>query len=383
MSSVRKDMFAKESHEAEPRVILKRDSTIDIIKGFGIILMVMGHSGSSFTGVIYMFHMAIFFMASGYLWKDDHVRSWKGLKRFCAKRVKALWLPCVVANGLFILLNNSFIIIGLYNIAPSSAATLQGASPQVWFDMGTTLKELLKILLFLGGSQMGGALWFLRTLFAISIGHALVVYISFTFRKSMKYLPLLAAALTVVGCEVLSFANLSIPTIVRTCFSGYLAFWLGIIIRKKGLVKYLPKCWWGITLLCAIALLAVLRCIGKINMDQGEITSVGFFVVASITGWVLCWIIASHISGVFKSMLQYLGRHTLWIVILHFLSFKIVTWLYLWAAKGDMQLLSTFPVLKGIPLLWIAYTAVGVAVPLAAEFAVKKLIGTFKQKVNR
>lgn len=250
MFGVRKDVFAQESHEAEPRMILKRDSTIDIIKGFGIILMVMGHSGSPLTGVIYMFHMAIFFMASGYLWKDEHVQSWKGLKQFCAKRAKALWLPYVVANSLFILLNNAFIIIGLYSITPSFAATLQGASPQVWFDIGTTLKELLKTLLFLSSSQMGGAFWFLRTLFVISICHALVMYISFTFRKSMKYLPLLAAALTVVGCEVLSFVNLTIPTIVRACFSGYLAFWLGIIIRKKKLVKYLPKRWWGGALLC-------------------------------------------------------------------------------------------------------------------------------------
>ena len=238
-------MFVQKSHGVEPQKGVKRDSTIDIIKGLGIILMVMGHSGFPFTRVIYMFHMAIFFMASGYLWKDNHVRDWKGLKRFFWRRIKALWLPYIVANGIFVLLNNFFIIIGLYSVAPSSAAALQGASPQVWFDMGTTLKELLKTLLFLGGSQMGGAFWFLRTLFAISVGHALVVYISVTFRKSMKYLPLLAVALTAIVCEVLSFANLSIPTIVRACFSGYLAFWLGIIIREKGLVKYLPKRRWG------------------------------------------------------------------------------------------------------------------------------------------
>lgn len=376
-------MFVQKSHGVELQKGVKRDSTIDIIKGLGIILMVMGHSGFPFTRVIYMFHMAIFFMASGYLWKDNHVRDWKGLKRFFWRRIKALWLPYIVANGIFVLLNNFFIIIGLYSVAPSSAAALQGASPQVWFDMGTTLKELLKTLLFLGGSQMGGAFWFLRTLFAISVGHALVVYISVTFRKSMKYLPLLAVALTAIVCEVLSFANLSIPTIVRACFSGYLAFWLGIIIREKGLVKYLPKRRWGVTLICAMALLIALQCLGKINMDRGEITSVGFFALASMTGWALCWIIASHVSDVFKSAFQYLGRHTLWIVILHFLSFKVVTWLYLWVSGEDMQLLATFPGLRGIPLLWIAYTVAGVVIPLAVEFAVKRSIGVFKQKVDK
>lgn len=43
-----------------------RNISIDIIKGIGIILMVGGHCGMPFTHFIYLFHMAIFFMASGY-----------------------------------------------------------------------------------------------------------------------------------------------------------------------------------------------------------------------------------------------------------------------------------------------------------------------------
>ena len=43
-----------------------RNINIDIIKGIGIILMVGGHCGMPFTHFIYLFHMAIFFMASGY-----------------------------------------------------------------------------------------------------------------------------------------------------------------------------------------------------------------------------------------------------------------------------------------------------------------------------
>lgn len=70
-------------------------------------------------------------------------------------------------------------------------------------------------------------------------------------------------------------------------------------------------------------------------------------------------------------------------MILHFLSFKVVTWLYLWVSGEDMQLLATFPGLRGIPLLWIAYTVAGVVIPLAVEFAVKRSIGVFKQKVDK
>lgn len=40
-----------------------RITEIDVIKGICIILMVVGHSGSPITKWIYLFHMAVFFVA--------------------------------------------------------------------------------------------------------------------------------------------------------------------------------------------------------------------------------------------------------------------------------------------------------------------------------
>ena len=50
--------------------IVERYKVIDVIKGYGICLMVCGHSGAPFTDWIYLFHMALFFIASGYLWNE-------------------------------------------------------------------------------------------------------------------------------------------------------------------------------------------------------------------------------------------------------------------------------------------------------------------------
>ncbi len=48
--------------------IEKRNNAIDIAKGFGIILMVIGHA--EMPGIlnrsIYLFHMPLFFIAAGY-----------------------------------------------------------------------------------------------------------------------------------------------------------------------------------------------------------------------------------------------------------------------------------------------------------------------------
>lgn len=40
----------------------KRDTNIDIIKGIGITLMVLGHSQFPLTHFIYLFHMPIFLL---------------------------------------------------------------------------------------------------------------------------------------------------------------------------------------------------------------------------------------------------------------------------------------------------------------------------------
>lgn len=49
-----------------------RNVAIDALKGLGILLMVIGHSHLPFNlrGLIFVFHMPLFFMVSGYLYKE-------------------------------------------------------------------------------------------------------------------------------------------------------------------------------------------------------------------------------------------------------------------------------------------------------------------------
>lgn len=51
-----------------------RNKTIDISRGIAIILMVIGHSGCNeyVRKFIYLFHMAVFFMISGYLFTPKY-----------------------------------------------------------------------------------------------------------------------------------------------------------------------------------------------------------------------------------------------------------------------------------------------------------------------
>lgn len=85
-----------------------------MIKGIGIILMVMGHSGFPFTKYIYLFHMSIFFIASGYLYKDKDSDTLYSIFKFIFRKIKSLWLPYVGGMILFTMFHNVFMRIGIY-----------------------------------------------------------------------------------------------------------------------------------------------------------------------------------------------------------------------------------------------------------------------------
>lgn len=89
--------------------IVERYKVIDVIKGYGICLMVCGHSGAPFTNWIYLFHMALFFIASGYLWNECNAETGKSVVQYMKRKVKSLWLPFILIN-VFLLSHRTFFL---------------------------------------------------------------------------------------------------------------------------------------------------------------------------------------------------------------------------------------------------------------------------------
>ena len=59
-----------------------RDYTIDGVKALGLVYMVLEHCDFPGTHFIYLFHMPIFFIASGYLFSDNRVTTIKGIASY-------------------------------------------------------------------------------------------------------------------------------------------------------------------------------------------------------------------------------------------------------------------------------------------------------------
>ena len=66
--------------------------TSDNLRGLGICLIVLGHAASMYSRWIYLFHGPLFFISSGYFFKDAVLAS---PLKFLLRRLRALYLPFV------------------------------------------------------------------------------------------------------------------------------------------------------------------------------------------------------------------------------------------------------------------------------------------------
>ena len=75
----------------------ERDKTIDVCKGVGILLVLLGHLPFVFGSVLYTFHMGFFFMLSGYCFSDKHLEK---PFLFIKKRFMSLAFPYLFWVGI-------------------------------------------------------------------------------------------------------------------------------------------------------------------------------------------------------------------------------------------------------------------------------------------
>lgn len=356
---------------------IMRDVSIDIIKGICIIFMVWGHAAGPFKHWIYLFHMAVFFIASGILWDDMRVTDIHRCRTFILRKIRSLWLPFVLCNALFNLVHNLFLEIGIYSDNPMFIKMAAGANNylQEYRTASEICIEIIKNLFFAGGSQLGGATWFLRTLFQVLFVYMIIIYITGKY-NSTKLVICISAFVCIVGASIVSMYNLKFPLGMHSFFAAFLAFLAGVLINKTDFNKIISKHKYKAVVICFLSLF-MLNKYGKVDMASGNITNVVFFLISSVTGWFMLYSIASCKCIRDNRLLVYTGRHTLSIMALHFLAFKIVTWIYLSISGGDMLYLAAFPVIRNVPFLWVFYTLCGVAVPLATESATRAIMGIY------
>lgn len=333
----------------------RRDTTIDVMKGILILLVVLAHAQGPGHRWIYLFHMAVFFMVSGYLFGDYYEIN---VMQFIKRKIVSLYLPYVACNMLYLVW---FLCTPIFFEREMCQRTVSGV-----------LYEIIKIFLFRGRSSMSGATWFLAVLFVVSVLYVVVRIVIGKMVQSEKNRYLLVTLSAVISLVVgYIFYALDINFFqVGTICSSYGAFHLGNIVRKTTVNNKIEQNKYyhtGIAILAGGGTLILLRVSDiEIRLITNTIVNPIYYSLGMIFGWIIVRYIAIFLDKyrLLRNTFSYLGRHSLIILCAHFAAFRIVAAVQCVYFNLPMSKVSSFPVVKVEGFWWIAYLAVGMGIPL-------------------
>lgn len=180
---------------------------VDILKGIGIILVVIGHVYSGFISkFIFLFHMPLFFFISGFLFKKN-----KNQTSYFKDKVKQLLVPY------------SIYLVILY---------------LTFTEFPNNQNELIKYIVkpIFGGRALvneTGVFWFITCLF---FTQQIACYLIKTFSEK-KINIVIIISLVIAYLDSYFFSQYMIPLAFDVVFASLPFFYVGYIIRQK---KYFP-----------------------------------------------------------------------------------------------------------------------------------------------
>lgn len=346
---------------------------IDILKALGIICTVSGHSGAPFTHFIYLFHIAVFFIASGFFFKESNSENIKAAAKSILRKLKQLWLPFFVWTSIFTLLHNFFIQINVYTDNPEILNWVTGEhiATIAPYSVKEIIINILKGAIFKCSEQIFGAGWFLAILFMVSVCYLAVDYLTkLIFKRHIIWVYLIVSVVFLAMGFYCSIHGIKAFGLEKV-FSIYCLYFIGNILGRN---KEKYQNWnWKIflpILIVSFGFLLFLNSYGSISLSNNSYENPLFLLAASLTGWAFLYSLSyflKHIPVV-KQGLICIGKKTLTVLILHFLCMKIVEYIVVIYYGMPYFCVAAFPNLYGNRgLWWLAYTVVGVGVPVFAN----------------
>lgn len=344
-----------------------RDDKITIAKAIGIILMVVVHAGlpQMEANFIIMFHMPLFFIVSGYCFKEKYLSN---NTDFIKRKIKGLYIPYIKYALLFLLLHNLFFHLNIYN----DSYGFKGEVSHLYSIKEYISKAFQIVTAMREHEQLLGGYWFIKQLFLGSI-------LSFFIIKKWKSHLLAILAGTMIACIFVNYFNLLIPYfgINSLTLLSMFFFISGYYIRTHAICKNNNY----ISILYFIIVLAISLLIPT-SMLRFDYMNIIPYSIAAIAGTLLTLHISDRINKsqykALKDSFIYIGNNTLPILTWHFLSFKLTSILIISIQNRPIQQLAYFPIIEDFNSQWggvIIYSLLGICIPLM----ITKLMNKTKQ----
>ncbi len=309
---------------------------IDLFRAIGIILMIMGHVG--FGGIfdkwIHVFHMPMFFVISGYFWKDQPFLS------MLKKKARTLLIP--------------YFIFGLFHLVIQFMRIGHIDTHEFYLLLWENTAE--------GGVPIAGALWFLTAMFFSEV-------LFWCVQKLKGYAALIASVLvSIAGMICATYLPFRLPSALDVGMLGVGFYQIGKLLKGKW--SKLLDLNFSISLACLVAFSALGFVNGYVNLRQGLYSIWPLFwfnaVGMTISLWNLSRIVYVRVEKkkLMDKPLKWLkgiGRDSIIYLCLNQLMILITTkLLWLFPSGGVVVLLAKKAVILVISLieLYVAQTVI-------------------------
>lgn len=192
----------------------ERTHWIDVLKGVGILLVLIGHCNiDNINGYIYLFHMPLFYIISGFCWNTEKYTKHTQFKDYFKRKFNSFIIP-YFKIAFFCLL---FYILVVY---PLSSLSTTEFKEQI-------LKFLFGIFIYSRGTMEWlpycSPIWFLSALFFSEL------YLFFTMRAKYPILVVLCIGTLGYGCSLLGKC---FPWNIDSACIALSFLYLGICLRR-------------------------------------------------------------------------------------------------------------------------------------------------------
>ncbi len=268
-----------------------RDLQIDITKGIAIVLMIIGHCslfGGTIRYLIFSFHMPLFFIYSGYFFRDKSIV--EVAKTGFDRLVKPYFIFAILTEVLYRLFWRKNVLSCLIDILFAHG----GPKHTLLFPTETSL----------------GPIWFLMALFWCRFFYAIIYKVS----KSNINLSVIIAFVISYFAICVGKYWLNLPLGILTGASGLAFYGVGSIIRNMS-SKY-------VYVTAVIWLFAVLFHKTYVDMVNFDYLFYPFDIVCAIGGSLFVFIVSGFLATK-KLVFATLGKNTLEILCIHQIVFHV------------------------------------------------------------
>lgn len=337
----------------------KRIEYIDIAKGIGIILTVIGHTESIFDSFIYQFHMPLFFFLSGIMFSE---KSTQDIKGYVYKKFKTIYITFIKYEISFLLIHNFLVKFNFYTDLSNT---------NLYYSSKDFIENLLKIFTMGGGEQLVGPLWFLISLLEINIIFCILICAIKKVGLGKKTLVILLTMFYYIGC------NTDLPRMLSASFIGMFFYGIGYMFKLyedkvRINIKY--------SLLCILVVL-ICSLINEVDISSNTIRFKTMLIVSGLCGtYFIIWFSKSKILKK-VNIIRYIGENSIIVLAFHCISFKLVMILEILIYRTSISNLGLFPVYKESQIWTLWLTLSGVLIPIIFKYIISSILKMKKIKL--